>query len=320
MQKPKLLDEARNVARLKHLSYKTEQAYLYYIRQYILFHNKRHPSEMSAEEIRAYLTHLAVGKNVAASTQNIALSALLFLYRDVLKSAMPDVSGVERARRPARLPVVFTRAEVQSILSRLRDANFFVASLLYGSGLRLSEALRLRVKDVDFAQCQLMVRDGKGQKDRLTMLPRALAPALERHLEKIRLIHEDDRERGFGEVWLPSALERKYPKASGQWGWQYVFPAPRISRDPRDGRERRHHLSPGAIQKAVGAAIRQADIVKHGGCHTLRHSFATHLLEAHYDIRTVQELLGHKDVRTTMVYTHVLNRGGRGVSSPLDLS
>lgn len=318
MEKPRLLDEARNVARLKHLSYKTEQAYVHYIREYILFHNKRHPSEMSAEEIRAFLTHLAVQKNVAASTQNIALSALLFLYRDVLKSAMPDVSGVERARRPARLPVVFTRAEVQSVLSRLQATNYYVASLLYGSGLRLSEALRLRVKDIDFEQGQLMVRDGKGQKDRLTMLPQALVPSLQRHLEQVRLIHEGDREKGFGEVWLPSALERKYPKAASQWGWQYVFPAPKISRDPRDGRARRHHLSPGAVQKAVGAAIRQAGIVKHGGCHTLRHSFATHLLEAHYDIRTVQELLGHKDVRTTMVYTHVLNRGAQGVRSPLD--
>ncbi|MBA2732059.1 MAG: integron integrase [Acidobacteria bacterium] len=320
MQKPKLLDEARNIARLKHLSYNTEQAYVHYIREYILFHNKRHPSEMGADEIREFLTHLAVRKNVAASTQNIAFSALLFLYKDVLKSAMPDVSGVERARRPARLPVVFTRAEVQSILSRLRETNFYVASLLYGSGLRLSEALRLRVKDIDFEQGQLLVRDGKGQKDRLTMLPQSLAPALKRHLEKVRFIHQDDREKGLGEVWLPYALERKYPKAASQWGWQYVFPAPKISRDPRDGRARRHHLSQGTIQKAVGTAIREAGIVKHGGCHTLRHSFATHLLEASYDIRTVQELLGHKDVRTTMVYTHVLNRGGRGVHSPLDFA
>ena len=226
MQKPKLLDEARNVARLKRLSYKTEQAYVHYIREYILFHHKRHPSDMGGDEIRAYLTHLAVHKNVAASTQNIAFSALLFLYRDVLKSPMPDVSGVERARRPARLPVVFTRPEVQSILSRLSGTNFIVASLLYGSGLRLSEALRLRVKDIDFEQGPLTVRDGKGQKDRVTMLPQAHAPALRRHLEQVRLVHQDDLERGFGEVWLPYALERKRPRAAGLWGWQYVFPAP----------------------------------------------------------------------------------------------
>lgn len=318
MQKPKLLDEARNVARLKHLSYKTEKSYLHYIREYILFHDKRHPSVMGAAEIRAFLSHLAVNKNVAASTQNIAFSALLFLYREVLKSDMPDISGVERARRPARLPVVFTRGEVQSVLSHLRGPTLLVASLLYGSGLRPSEALRLRVKDVDFELSQLSVRDGKGEKDRVTMLPHALAPALHLHLEKVKLLHEEDRVNGFGEVWLPYALDRKYPKAAGQWAWQYAFPAAKISLDPRDGKSRRRHLSQGTIQKAVGAVIRRAGIAKHGGCHTLRHSFATHLLEEHYDIRTVQELLGHKDVRTTMVYTHVLLKGGNGVKSPLD--
>lgn len=320
MTKPKLLDEVRNVARLRHLSRKTEETYIHYIRHFILFHQKRHPLEMGAEEIRAYLSHLAVRKNVAASTQNLAFSALLFLYRNVLKQQLPMIEGIERARRPPRLPVVFTRAEVKRIMSHLKGTSYLIVALLYGSGLRLTEALRLRVKDVDFEIKQLTVRDGKGEKDRLTMLPHLLSQQLQNHLLKVKLLHNEDEIRGFGAVSLPYALSRKYPNAAHEWGWQYIFPSVKLSAMPEDGILRRHHISETPIQKAVKEAMRKADIHKQGGCHTFRHSFATHLLEASYDIRTVQELLGHKDVRTTMVYTHVLNRGGRGVHSPLDLA
>ena len=318
MQKPKLLDEVRNVARLKHLSRKTEKSYANFIRRFILFHHKRHPLEMGADEIRAFLSFLAVEQKVAASTQNAAFSALLFLYRDVLKRELPKLDRVERARRPKRLPVVFTRAEVQSIFPHLGGAPRLVASLLYGAGLRLAEALRLRVKDVDFGAGQIVVRDGKGEKDRVTMLPQAVCDDLRRHLARVKFLHEADLADGLGEVWLPYALSRKYPSAAGEWGWQYVFPSAKISTGD-DGRPRRHHACDGPVQKAVKCALRAAVIDKPGGCHTFRHSFATHLLEDGYDIRTVQELLGHKDVRTTMIYTHVLNRGGRGVRSPLDV-
>ena len=310
--------EVRHVARLRHLSFKTDKAYVHYIRHFILFHGKRHPREMGADEVRDYLTHLAVHKQVAASTQNAAFSALLFLYRDVLRPAPPQLEGVERARRPAHLPTVFTRDEVSFILSRLEGAAALVAGLLYGAGLRLTEALRLRIKDVDFAMRQITVRDGKGERDRMTMLPESLTTSLQAHLRKVKLLHEDDCARGRGEASLPYALARKYPNAASEWGWQFVFPSAALSRVPGADVLRRHHLSETPVQRAVKAAMRVAGINKHGGCHTLRHSFASHLLEAGYDIRTVQELLGHKDVRTTMVYTHVLNRGGRGVKSPLD--
>lgn len=318
MTKPKLLDEVRIVARLRHLSRKTEQTYVYYIRRYILFNQKRHPAEMGAAEIRAFLSHLAVSEHVAASTQNTAFCALLFLYRDVLKKELPEVSGIERARQPARLPVVLTRVEVETVLSHLNGTAYLVAALLYGSGLRLMEALRLRVKDVDFAAGQIVVRDGKGAKDRVTVLPQSLAKSLRRHLDGVKLLHESDRAHGHGTVWLPDALSRKYPNAAREWGWQYIFPATKLSLGAQDDRPQRHHLHESAVQKAVRLAVNQAAIHKHAGCHTFRHSFATHLLEGGYDIRTIQELLGHKDVRTTMVYTHVLNRGGRGVKSPLD--
>ncbi|MCA1817816.1 MAG: integron integrase [Acidobacteria bacterium] len=317
MQKPKLLDEVRNVARLRHLSRNTESAYVNFIRRFILFHGKRHPLEMGADEIRAFLSFLAVEQKVAASTQNAAFSALLFLYREVLKRELPRLEGVERARRPSRLPVVFTRAEVQAILPRLEGTPHLVVSLLYGSGLRLMEALRLRVKDVDFDARQLIVRSGKGEKDRVTMLPQSVCADLRRHLARVKLLHEADCARGFGEVWLPYALSRKYPNAAHEWGWQYVFPSAKISTGD-DGKPRRQHTCDSPIQKAVKRALHAAGVTKHGGCHTFRHSFATHLLESGYDIRTVQELLGHKDVKTTMVYTHVLNRGGRAVLSPLD--
>ncbi len=316
--KPKLLDQVRAVARMRHLSIRTEQAYIQWIRRYILFHGKRHPQEMGEAEIRGFISDLAVNGKISASTQTVALSALLFLYRDVLKKELPYVSNIERARRPKRLPVVFTRAEVKKVLAGLSGSHSLVAGLLYGSGLRLMECLRLRVKDLDFTYGQLTVRNGKGDKDRVTMLPESLRQPLERHLRKTKLLHEEDLEAGGGEVYLPYALARKYPQAAKEWGWQYVFPTAKRSVDPRSGKERRHHLSDASVQNAVKKAIRLAGLVKRGSCHTFRHSFATHLLEDGYDVRTIQELLGHKDIRTTMIYTHVLNRGGRGVRSPLD--
>ncbi|HYR74366.1 MAG TPA: integron integrase [Pyrinomonadaceae bacterium] len=317
--KPRLFAEVRTVARMRHFSIRTEQAYVNWIRRFILFHKKRHPRNMGEAEIRTFISHLAVESEISASTQTVALSALLFLYRDVLKKELPYVSNIERARKPKRLPLVFTRNETKRILMNLEGAHWLVVSLLYGAGLRLMESLRLRVKDVDFTYGQLTVRDGKGEKDRVTMLPNSVRELLEHHLQKVKLLHKDDLKAGHGEVFLPYALARKYPQAPKEWGWQYVFPAASRSIDPRSEKQRRHHLSDDVIQKAVKKAIRAARIPKNGSCHTFRHSFATHLLENGYDIRTVQELLGHKDVRTTMIYTHVLNRGGRGVQSPLDL-
>ena len=318
MQKPKLLDRVHSVARLRHLSLGTERAYSDWIRRFILFHGKRHPEQMGAEEIRQFLSHLAVDGQVAASTQNVALCALLFLYRDVLQVELPYVEGIERAKRPARVPVVFTRGEVERLLARLSGSYRLIAGLLYGSGLRLMESVRLRVKDLDFEYTEILVRDGKGEKDRRTVLPRPLAEPLRRHLERVQLLHEKDLGEGLGEVYLPYALGRKYPSAAREWAWQYVFPSTKLSVDPRSGVTRRHHASPDSVQREVKRAIQQAGITKHGGCHTLRHSFATHLLEDGYDLRTIQELLGHSDVRTTQIYTHVLNKGGSGVRSPLE--
>ena len=318
MPTPKLLDEVRTVARLKHYSLSTERAYVGWIRRFILFHNKRHPKEMAEAEIRQFLAHLAVDRRVSASTQTVALSALLFLYRDVLKTGLPYVDHIERAKPSHTLPVVFTRQEVQAVLVRLSGTQHLIACLLYGSGLRLMEAIRLRVKDIDFERGELSVREGKGANDRLTMLPASIIQPLQAHLGKVRVLHQADLKLGYGEVALPFALAKKYPRAAREWGWQFVFPAIKRSNDPRSGAERRHHTSPDHIQRAVKTAIRLAQLNRNGSCHTLRHSFATHLLEDGYDIRTVQELLGHKDVRTTMIYTHVLNRGGRGVRSPLD--
>ena len=316
--KTRLLDQMRNVMRLKHMSLRTEEAYVSWVRRFILFHDKRHPAEMGADEIRAFLTHLAVQRNVAASTQNGALNGLLFLYRHVLRQPFPDLEGIERAKRPQRIPTVFTAEEVQAILGQLSGTPHLMAGLLYGAGLRLMECVRLRVKDVDFAYQQITVRNGKGAQDRVTMLPQSLQQPLQRHLAKVKLLHEDDLQDGYGDVYLPYAFERKAPGAGKSWLWQYVFPASKRSIDPRSGVERRHHISETLLQRAIKNAIRQADIRKRGSCHTLRHSSATHLLENGYDIRTVQELLGHKDVSTTMVYTHVLQRGGKGVRSPLD--
>jgi integron integrase len=309
MQKPKLLDRVRAVAKVRHLSLCTEQAYSDWIRRFILFHKKRHPEQMGTEEIRLFLSHLVVEEHVSASTQNVALCALLFLYRDVLGIELPYVEGIQRAKRPTRVPVVFTRQEAERLLKQLSGTYALIAGLLYGAGLRLMEAVRLRVKDLDFEYMEILVRNGKGEKDRRTVLPRPLAEPLRRHLERVRLLHEKDLGDGFGEVYLPYALARKYPSAAREWAWQDVFPSTRLSVDPRSGVMRRHHASPDSVQREVKRAIRAAAINKHGGCHTLRHSFATHLLEDGYDLRTIRELLGHSDVRTTQIYTHVLNRG-----------
>lgn len=317
-QSPKLLDQVRGKIRLKHYSIRTEEAYVDWIKRFVLHFDKRHPAEMGAREVEAFLTHLAVHGRVAAATQNQAKSALLFLYREVLDQDLPWLENVERAKAPKRLPVVLTQDEVQAVLSRLSGTHWLVSGLLYGAGLRIMEALRLRVKDVDFARGEILVREGKGFKDRVTMLPGLVVDPLRAHLEQVRALHEQDLAEGYGEVYLPYALDRKYPNAPREWGWQYVFPSKSRSVDPRSGVVRRHHVQDQAIQRAIRQAVRDAGIAKPATPHTLRHSFATHLLGSGYDIRTVQELLGHKDVATTMIYTHVLNKGGRGVRSPLD--
>lgn len=313
-----LLDQIRQHIRLKHYSIRTEEAYVQTAKRFILFHHKRHPQEMGIPEIRQYLSYLATHDHVAASTQNQALSALLFLYREVLGREIEFVDGIEHAKRPQRVPTVLTREEVRSVLACLSGTYHLMASLLYGSGLRVMECVRLRVKDVDFAYQQITVRDGKGEKDRRTMLPAILIEPLKHQLDRARLVHAEDVQRGYGDVYLPYALERKYPSAVREWAWQWVFPAGKLSVDPRAGHTRRHHISEDILQVAVKKAIKQASITKRASCHTLRHSFATHLLEVGYDIRTIQELLGHSDVSTTMIYTHVLNRGGKGVRSPID--
>jgi integron integrase len=315
---PKLLDLVRDRLRVKHYSIRTEESYLGWIKRYIYFNGKRHPKDLGARHIEAFLTHLAVDGKVSASTQNLAKSALLFLYREVLEIKLPWLDNITQAKAPRRLPVVLTVAETQAVLSRLSGSHALIASLLYGSGMRLMEAVRLRVKDVDFARREILVREGKGFKDRVTMLPEAVIEPLKAHLVKVRALHREDLAAGFGEVYMPFALDKKYPNAGREWGWQYAFPSKNLSVDPRSGKTRRHHLDEKGVQRAMKQAVRDAGLVKPATPHTLRHSFATHLLQSGYDIRTVQELLGHSDVSTTMIYTHVLNKGGKGVVSPLD--
>ena len=315
---PRLLDQLRDRIRVKHYSIRTEAQYVHGVRRFILFHGKRHPRELGAPEVEAFLTHLAVEGGVAASTQNQALSALLFLYREVLGVDLPWLDNVTRAKRPQRLPVVLTRDEVRAVLAKMDGTYGLLGRMLYGTGMRLMELIRLRVKDVEFARGEITVRDGKGAKDRMTMLPEAVKADLQAHLLKRRDLFERDRAAGKAAVYLPDALARKYPNAATEWGWQYVFPSGSYSADPRSGEERRHHLDEKLLQRAMKRAVLAAGLVKPATPHTLRHSFATHLLERGQDIRTIQELLGHKDVATTMVYTHVLNKGGHGVTSPLD--
>lgn len=318
MAPPKLLDRMRARLRTRHYSIRTEETYVQWAKRFILFQRKKHPSAMGAPEINEFLTHLAVERNVSASTQSQALAAILFLYRDVLDEEVPWLNDLVRAPRRERTPVVLTRDEVRRLLGQLSGTAQFVARLLYGTGMRLLEGLRLRVKDLDFETGEVVVRSGKGNKDRTTTLPRVLSEGLGRHLEGVRAQHDRDVAEGFGRVWMPDALAVKYPNANASWSWQWVFPAGQRSIDPRSGIERRHHLGEQVIQRAVHEAVRRAGIAKAATPHTLRHSFATHLLESGHDIRTVQELMGHADVKTTMIYTHVLGLGASGVRSPLD--
>jgi len=314
----RLIERFREEIRARHYSRRTGEAYWYWIRWFIRFHGRRHPLELGEAEVTAFLSMLATERNVAAATQNQALSALLFLYRHVLGRELPWLSELVRAQRPVRLPTVLSEAEVRRLLANLDGTGALMAGLLYGAGLRQIECLQLRVKDIDFAYRQILVRDGKGAKDRVTMLPEGLVQPLQAHLGKVRLLHRRDIDEGFGEVWLPYALARKYPRAGRQWAWQFVFPSGNRSADPDTGATRRHHVHPDTLGRIVKRAAEGAGIVKPVSCHTLRHSFATHLLERGHDIRTVQELLGHSDVSTTMIYTHVMNKGARGVKSPLD--
>lgn len=317
-QGPRLLDQVRNAIRRKHYSYRTEEAYIFWIKRYIFFQDKRHPRHLGKDEVTAFLNHLARGRGVAAATQNQALSALLFLYKEVLSQPLDWLNDLDRVKRPARVPTVLTVAEVRRLVSQLEGTKWLIASLIYGAGLRLRECLKLRVKDLDFDYSQVIIRDGKGAKDRVTMLPGELSEPLRLHLVRVKALHDKDLADGFGDVELPDALLRKYPKAAYEWGWKFVFPSYKRSTDPRTGVVRRHHVYDDVPGRAVKEAARRAGIHKHVSCHTLRHSFATHLLENGYDIRTVQELLGHSSVETTMIYTHVMNKGGRGVRSPLD--
>lgn len=319
MGRSPFLDKVREILRVHHYSIRTEEVYIQWIKRYIYFHNKRHPSEMGEREISAFLSHLATDKHVSASTQNQALSALLFLYKKALNMNLEWLDDVVRAKRPKYLPVVLSKAEVRDVLETMHGVNALVARLLYGTGMRLMEGLRLRVQDIDFALMQVIVRQGKGAKDRVTPLPDALVADLKKQLAHVKRIHEADLDEGLGRVYLPYALDRKYPNAGIEFGWQYVFPSEQRSTNPRTGKIGRHHLDDKNIGRAIRNAARKVGLIKRVTSHTLRHSFATHLLENGYDIRTVQELLGHKDVKTTMIYTHVLNRGGRGVRSPLDV-
>lgn len=317
-QPPRLLDQLRERLRTLNYSIRTEQVYVDWARRFILYHGKRHPRDMGAAEVESFLTHLAVGRQVAAATQNQAKSAILFLYREILGIELPWLKEVVSAKMSRRLPVVLTEREVRELLLQLSGVNGLMAALLYGTGMRLLEGLRLRVKDVEFERREVVIRSGKGDKDRVSVLPENLLMPLREQIARVRALHQKDLDAGCGEVWLPSALARKFPRAGFSLGWQFVFPSPVRSVDPRSGAERRHHLSEQSIQRAIAGAARRTNIDKPVTPHVLRHSFATHLLQAGYDIRTVQELLGHADVSTTQIYTHVMNRGGRGVLSPFD--
>jgi len=317
-KRARLLDQVRDAIRRRHYSLRTEDTYVHWIKRFIYFSGKRHPGELGAAEVTAFLNYLARERDVAASTQNQALSALLFLYREVLATPLPWLDELEHVRRPARVPTVLTRDEARRLLAQMQGTKWLMGSLLYGAGLRLRECLTLRVKDLDFGYRQILVRDGKGAKDRVTMLPQSVHAPLERHLVRVRALHDRDLAMGHGTVQLPHALARKYPRAPYEWGWKFVFPSHRLSTDPVTGAVQRHHVYENYVIRGVKRAALAAHIAKHVSCHTLRHSFATHLLESGYDIRTVQELLGHADVSTTMIYTHVLNRGAGGVASPLD--
>jgi integron integrase len=316
--RPGLLAVAREKMRTRHFALRTERAYLQWLRRYLRFHNRKHPRELGAVGVEQFLTHLAVVRKVSAATQNQALQALLFLHRHVLEVELPWLNNVTRASAARRLPVVLSRAEVQAVLSQLEGTPWLIASLLYGSGLRLSEGLALRVKDVVLERGELIVRYGKGGKDRVTMLPGTLVTALRTHLARLRSWYDQERLLKRPGVWLPNGLQRKYPSAALQWGWQYLFPATTVGVDPYTRVAVRHHLHEKVIQRLMQGAVRKAEITQPASCHTLRHCFATHLLEDGYDIRTVQELLGHSDLKTTMIYTHVMQKGARGVRSPLD--
>jgi integron integrase len=318
MPEKHLMEQMRDALRSRHYSCRTEQAYLLWARRFIVFTGGQHPAEVGEREINAFLTHLAVEEHVAASTQNQALAGLLFLYRNVIGYDIGELGGVIRARKPKHLPVVMTPDEVRAVLAQMDGDTWLMASLLYGSGLRLSECIGLRVLDIDIATHEIAVRDGKGAKDRVTMLPESLDVPLRRQLRRAQAVHARDLADGWGRIVLPDALDRKYPNAAAEWRWQWVFPQERRWRNPQTGEQGRHHVHETILQRAVKEAVRRAGVTKHVGCHTFRHSFATHLLQAGYDIRTIQELLGHKDLSTTMIYTHVLNKGGLGVKSPFD--
>ncbi len=313
-----LLRKVREIIRVKHYSLRTEESYSYWIREFLKFHYNRNPLYLKEPDLSRFLTYLAVQRKTAASTQNQATSALLFLYREVLQQDLEWIHNIERAKTSFRIPIVFSRDEVRSILQQMEGTKWLMASLLYGCGLRLMECLRLRVKDIDFASRQIVVRDGKGGRDRVTILPESLNQPLQKHLDRVRTLHDSDLQEGFGTVYLPFALERKYRNAEKEWCWQYVFPSSKRSLDPRSHNTRRHHVDEAVLQRAVKNAIRLTGIQKLGSCHTFRHSFATHLLEDGCDIRTVQELLGHKDVSTTMIYTHVTLKSPKGIRSPID--
>jgi len=315
---PKLMDQVRQVIRTKHYSYRTEKSYVGWIKQFIMFNGKKHPKEMGEAEINSFLTHLAVKRKVSASTQNQALCAIVFLYKNVLKKDLGEFEGIIWTKRRKHIPVVLTRSEVKTILNRLHGTPWLIGYLLYGAGLRLNECLRLRVKDFDFEYNQIQIWDAKGSKDRVTVLPKALKQPLQQKIKVVKKIHQKDLLKGYGEVSLPYALGKKYPNAATDFGWQYIFQASRRSTDPRSGKIKRHHLDESVLRKALRIAVKKTDIYKKVTSHTFRHSFATHLLEDGHDIRTIQELLGHKDVKTTMIYTHVLNRGDIGVISPVD--